>query len=46
MKEVDDITLPYCKLVDDYIDPVNHTSLSANFANFFLEVASLLNSHV
>ena len=43
MKEVDDITLQYCKVFYEHREPVNPTSSSANFLAFLLEVASLLN---
>ena len=40
------ITFTSCKGVDEYQDPVEPTSLSANFAAVFPDVASLLNSRV
>ena len=41
-----DIPFPYWKGVDEYRDPVEPNSLSANFAAVFPEVSSLLNSRV
>ena len=45
-EEEDDIHLLYWKGVYEYQDPVEPTSLSANFDDVFPEVASLLNSRV
>ena len=42
-EEEDIIIFPYCKGVDDYRDSVDPTSLSANFADVFTDVATLLN---
>ena len=41
-----DIPFPYWKGVDEYRDPVEPNSLSANFAAVFPEFSSLLNSRV
>ena len=46
MEEEDEIPFPYWKGVDEHQDPVDPTSLSANFVAVFPEVASLLNSSV
>ena len=45
-EEEGNIPSPSCKGVDEYRDPVDPTSLSANFAAVFPEVVSLLNSRV
>ena len=37
---------PYCKVVDEYWNPVDPTPLSSNFAAVFLEVENLINYHV
>ena len=42
----DEIPFPTWKGLDEYREPVDPTSLSANFADVFPEVASLINSHV
>ena len=46
MEEEDKITFPTWKVVDEYWDPVESTSLSDNFAAVFMEVEILLNSCV
>ena len=46
MEEEYDIPLTYWKVVDEYRDAVDPTSLSANFVAVFLEVEILLNSCV
>ena len=46
MEEEGNIPFPSWKGVDEYRDPVDPTSLSANFAAVFLEVESILNSCV
>ena len=46
MEEEDEIYFPTWKGVGDYRDPIDPTSLSANFEDVFPEVTSLLNSHV
>ena len=45
-EEEDTIPFPDWKGIDEYRDPVYPNLLSANFADVFLKVASLLNSHV
>ena len=46
MEEEYDIPFSIWKGVDEYQEPLDPTSLSANFAAMFLEVASLLNTRV
>ena len=45
-EEEDGIHFPSCKVVDEYRDLVDPTSLSANFAAVFTDVESLLNYRV
>ena len=45
-EEEGDIPFTSWKGVDEYQDLFDPTSLSANFADVFLEVSILLNSHV
>ena len=43
MEEEDNINLPYWNVVDEYLNPVEPTLLSANLEAVILEAASLLN---
>ena len=45
MEEEDNINLPYWNVVDEYLNPVEPTLLSANLEAVILEAASLLNYH-
>ena len=45
-EEEEDVPFLTCKGVDEYWDPVETTSLSANFSDVFPDMSSLLNYHV
>ena len=46
MKEEDGMNFPAWKVVDEYREPVDPTSLSYNFTDLFPEVSKLVNYHV